>query len=255
MFLKFDLSEFVMKYTKLLKILYFVLSVGLILSFTACNRDTVETSTTIIQNEIIESNVFTDISESSNEDTKTVNIIEDYLTPIEKYSWERKYDAEFVMVHFCSALLVDFENPYDLKTVRQMFIDYEVSIHYIIDRDGTVYCYVPESRVAWHAGKGTWNNDEKYTNDMNQYAIGIEMLAIGSQRDMSQYLTKEEYEKIEPSLIGYTDSQYKSLNELIDYICKNNDIPKDKQHIIGHQEYKASKSDPGELFDWKRILN
>ena len=31
------------------------------------------------------------------------------------------------------------------------------------------------------------------------------------------------------------------------------DIPMDRDHIIGHQEYAIKKRDPGELFDWSWV--
>ena len=30
-------------------------------------------------------------------------------------------------------------------------------------------------------------------------------------------------------------------------------IPKNRSHVIGHDEYNPAKNDPGELFDWSRI--
>ena len=70
--------------------------------------------------------------------------------------------------------------------------------------------------MAWHAGKGVWQADEKYTNAMNQYAIGIEMVAIGSEEDMSIYLTEDEYNSLDESLIGYTETQYTALQGLVE---------------------------------------
>jgi N-acetyl-anhydromuramyl-L-alanine amidase AmpD len=129
-----------------------------------------------------------------------------------------------------------------------------VSIHYIIDRAGTVYCYIPEDRVAWHAGKGQWAGDEKYTDKMNFYAIGIELVGIGSAKDMSLYMTKENYNKLDKSLRGFTDAQYISLKALVEDICCRNGIPMDREHVIGHEDYSSRKKDPGELFDWDRLL-
>ncbi|MBQ5684611.1 MAG: N-acetylmuramoyl-L-alanine amidase, partial [Clostridia bacterium] len=62
-----------------------------------------------------------------------------------------------------------------------------VSVHYVIERDGTVHCYIPEERVAWHAGRGSFGGDAKYTNKMNLYAIGIELLAMGTEEEMSAF--------------------------------------------------------------------
>ena len=109
------------------------------------------------------------------------------------FSWEQQYPPEYVMIHFCSAVVNHRDDPYNMEYVRQTFIDADVSIHYILDRDGTVYCYVPEDRSAWHAGKGEWLGDEKYTNKMNLYSIGIEVVGIGSMEDMAPYLHKSEY--------------------------------------------------------------
>ncbi len=169
-------------------------------------------------------------------------------------SWARKYIPEYVMIHFCSAVVNHRKDPYNMEYVRQTFIDADVSIHYILDRDGTVYCYVSEDRAAWHAGKGTWLDDPKYTNKMNYYSIGIEVVGMGSYKDMSGYLTKKEYEALDPELLGFTDAQYTSLKALVEDICGRYDIPLDRDHVIGHQEYSPKKKDPGELFDWSRIV-
>lgn len=181
--------------------------------------------------------------------------IKDYLLPFEDFSRERKHNPEFVMIHFTSAVVLSKEDPYDLEKIRGVFVDYKVSVHYLIDRDGTVYCYIPEDLVAYHAGSGTWAEDPKYTNLLNDYAIGIEIAAIGSQNDMKQYMSAREYGKLDPRVIGYTDAQYTSLKALVEDICSRNQIPMDRQHIIGHQEYSPAKTDPGELLDWDRLLS
>ena len=45
-----------------------------------------------------------------------------------------------------------------------------VSAHYTIDEDGTVYAHVPEARRAWHAGESCWAG----VTDINAHSIGIE---------------------------------------------------------------------------------
>lgn len=180
--------------------------------------------------------------------------IEDYLLPLETYSDERLYPPEMVMIHFCSAVKIDEDDPYNMDLVRSTFIDYEVSTHYIIERDGTIRCYIPEDRVAWHAGKGKWALDERFNNAMNQYAIGIEMVAMGSKKDMSIYLSGKEYDALDQSLMGFTQEQYIALRALVNDLCQRYDIPLDRAHIIGHDEYAKSKRDPGELFDWSQIV-
>ena len=67
-------------------------------------------------------------------------------------------------------------------------------------------------------------------------------------------MTKKEYNALDKSLLGFTDDQYRSLKVLVEDICQRNDIPLDRQHVIGHEEYNPAKNDPGELFDWSRII-
>ena len=179
----------------------------------------------------------------------------EFLEPIEDFSWEREFAPEYVVIHFTSAVVLSKEDPYNMETVRNIFVDGGISINYIIDRDGEIYCYMPETRAAWHAGKGYFGGDERLTNAMNKYSIGIEVLAIGSENDMAQYLEKDEYVVLDKSFIGYTDAQYESLSLLVRDICSRNEIPFERTHVIGHEEYSLHKSDPGELFDWSRILN
>ena len=180
--------------------------------------------------------------------------IEYFLGEITDYSWEQEFPPEYVMIHFCSAVVNHRDDPYNHEYVRQTFTDAGVSIHYIIDREGQIFCYIPEDRSAWHAGYGTWLNDEKYTNKMNKYSIGIELMGMGTYEEMSGYLHKWEYNKIPKEHLGYTDAQYVSLKALVEDICQRHDIPLDKDHIIGHEEFSPKKNDPGDLFDWSRII-
>ena len=62
------------------------------------------------------------------------------------------------------------------------------------------------------------------------------------------------YQQLPSSVIGYTDAQYEALKTLVSDICERNGIPMDRQHVIGHEEYSSNKTDPGELFDWDRLL-
>lgn len=179
----------------------------------------------------------------------------DLLLPLENYSWEREYEAEYIVLHFVSDVVNSKSNPHNLQNVKKIFEDTNVSSNYIIDRDGNIVCFIPEDRAAWHAGAGTYGCDEKYTNKMNKYSIGIELLAIGSKNDMSTYISHAEYESLAKEHIGFTDSQYDSLKLLLEDICQRNGIPFERSRIIGHDEYNPDKRDPGELFDWDRLFS
>ncbi len=183
------------------------------------------------------------------------NATENFLLPFEDYSWEREYSVEFVMLHFSSAVVEHPDDPYNMGYIRETFVQYKISTHYIIDREGNVECYIPENRAAWHAGKGTWLDDEKYTNKMNYYAIGIELAGMGSAEDMSIYMTKDEYDALPDSYKCFTDAQYDALKLLVADICQRNSLPMDRQHVIGHSDFSPHKVDPGQLFDWDRLLS
>ena len=127
----------------------------------------------------------------------------------DEYSSQREEEISFVMLHFSSNVVANPTNPYDAQKVIDTFLNYGVSAHYLIDRDGTVYHLVDESTATWHAGKGTWDNNEKYTDRMNHYSIGIEILGIGSYEDMSQYLTKEQYNLIKKRTLAIRTSSMK----------------------------------------------
>ena len=178
----------------------------------------------------------------------------DFMLPFESYSWEREYPVEYVVLHFTSNVVADKSTPYSIEAVKKIFEDTSVSINYIIDRDGSILCFIPENYAAWHAGAGTFADDEKYTNKMNKYSIGIEMLAIGSYNDMQFYLTQDEYNSLDKSLIGFSDEQYTALKNLVKDVCERNNIPFDRMHVIGHDEYNPNKNDPGELFDWDKLF-
>ncbi|ASW43318.1 N-acetylmuramoyl-L-alanine amidase [Clostridium isatidis] len=180
--------------------------------------------------------------------------INDMFLPNEN-SRPREKEITHVMIHFMSNVSINYKDPYNIYDIYDIFLDYGVSAHYVIGRYGEIYSMVPEDRVAYHAGQGSLEGFPDYENKMNDYSIGIELLAIGTKEEMLPMISAEQYDLVDQSLIGYTDAQYNSLNLLIENILKDNpSIIKDRKHFIGHDEYsKGVKTDPGSLFDWKRI--
>jgi len=187
--------------------------------------------------------------------------VEPYETPIIKTdvfadlaSSERHGEVTHVVLHFMSNVIENRINPYILTDIERIFRSYGVSAHYIIDRDGTIYLAVPESRTAFHAGAGTLADFPEYENNLNQHSIGIELLGIGTQEEMTLYLTTSEYDALDPALIGFTDEQYDALNWLLhDILDRHPAIKPNRAHIIGHSEYAPGKIDPGALFEWERL--
>ncbi|MFV8830189.1 N-acetylmuramoyl-L-alanine amidase [Alkalihalobacterium sp. APHAB7] len=178
----------------------------------------------------------------------------DYLLPLEN-SKPRTEAITHVMVHFISNAARNPEDPYNTNDIYSIFEEYGVSAHYMIGRDGTVFRLVSEDRVAYHAGAGELEGYPDYKDSLNEFSIGIELLAIGTREEMFPAIPVRVYNVIDPRLVGYTDEQYESLNVLLDDIFQRNpSIIRDRNHVIGHDEYAPGrKADPGSLFDWSKL--
>ncbi len=108
----------------------------------------------------------------------------------------------------------------------------EVSAHYCIDEDGSLYRLVPEARRAWHAGVAHWAG----ATNINARSIGIELVNPGHE-------------------FGYRpfpEPQMRRLIALARDILARHPIPPGR--VLGHSDVApARKEDPGELFDWARL--
>lgn len=164
--------------------------------------------------------------------------------------------VDIILLHFISNVVEKPEDPYVLKDVLQLFHDYEVSAHYLIDRQGRIFQLVEEERMARHAGKGQLPAYPKRRDRLNHSSIGIELMGIGSGSDMRHYLQQEEYARLNPAWIGFTAEQYQSLAVLIQDLCaRYSALSPDRRHIFGHDEYAPQRrTDPGELFSWNHLM-
>ena len=181
--------------------------------------------------------------------------IVDRPLPLKNSRPRKEGTVDTILIHFSSDVVARPESPYDPERVAQIYERYGVSAHYLIDREGRIIRLVDESRTAFHAGKGAVPGKPERTNNLNEYSIGIEILGMGTYEEMKIFMSKEKYDQLDPKLIGYTESQYQSVKALIDELIKRHPaIKKDRQHIIGHDEYAPGrKTDPGKLFDWSKV--
>lgn len=200
-----------------------------------------------------------DSAENASEWTVSSLAVRRFMEPLVQNAWVRpegvKGDIRYVMLHFSSDVLENPDSPYDLERMIRIYTDSGASVHYVIDREGKIWCLIPEDLVSWHAGEGSWKDDPELKDRMSFHSIGIELLAIGSEKDMARYLKPEEYGTIPKEYIGYTEAQYASLKKLLEELCERYKLPADREHIIGHEEYAPDrKNDPGELFDWSKAM-
>jgi len=108
----------------------------------------------------------------------------------------------------------------------------QVSSHYVVEEDGTVFRLVPEDRRAWHAGVSCWRGQR----DVNSRSIGIEIVNPGHE-------------------FGYRpfpEAQMAAVVDLCRDVLSRHPIP--PGNVVGHSDVApARKDDPGELFDWPRL--
>lgn len=104
----------------------------------------------------------------------------------------------------------------------------QVSAHYVICRNGTVYHMLNDYLRAWHAGVAKWGNE----TDINSSSIGIEIDNNGTE--------------------PFSEAQLNTLVGLLASLKKAYNIP--AANFIGHSDIAPGrKIDPGILFPWKRL--
>ncbi|GAA3015617.1 N-acetylmuramoyl-L-alanine amidase [Streptosporangium longisporum] len=103
-----------------------------------------------------------------------------------------------------------------------------VSAHYVVrSSDGQITQTVRDRDVAWHAGNWSYNTR----------SIGIE------------------HEGFVSDASWFTDAMYRASAALTRAVCDRYGIPKDRAHIIGHNQVPgATHSDPGSKWDWARYM-
>lgn len=163
-----------------------------------------------------------------------------------------KHDLEYIMLHAISDAVANPTKPYQLDRIANIFQEYSVESHYVIDRLGAIYQFVHDDQIAHHAGVGSWDNNPKLTNNMNRYSIGIELLGIGTKDEMEEVIGATANNKIKAKDRGFTLKQNESLLLLLQHLQKQYDIP--SENIISHKAYDPKRKwDPGVLFTWPAL--
>lgn len=106
--------------------------------------------------------------------------------------------------------------------------EFEVSAHYLIARDGTLFQLVEEDKRAWHAGGGNWRG----RGDVNSRSIGVELDNRGNEPFSAPLMA--------------------TLEALLPGIMARWGIA--PEGIIAHSDMAPTrKFDPGRRFDWARL--
>ncbi len=108
----------------------------------------------------------------------------------------------------------------------------QVSSHYLVDEDGTVWRLVDEARRAWHAGVSFWRGETA----LNARSVGVEIVNPGHEHGYRPF----------PA------AQMRAVVELCEGIVAG--PPKDPRARGGASDIAPDrKEDPGELFDWRML--
>lgn len=108
----------------------------------------------------------------------------------------------------------------------------KVSSHYLVDEDGTVWRLVPELDRAFHAGISCWQGGQ----DLNYVSIGVEIVNPGHEWGYR----------------AFPEVQMAAVETLCREVLSRHRIP--PYRVVGHSDIAPDrKSDPGELFDWRRL--
>ena len=107
----------------------------------------------------------------------------------------------------------------------------QVSAHYVIDRDGTIYRCVADELRAWHAGSSEFEG----RRDVNDFSLGIELVGFATGT--------------------YTDAQIDALVEFCVDLCLRYPAIT-VARIVGHSDIAlppGRKTDPGPHFPWDEM--
>jgi len=108
----------------------------------------------------------------------------------------------------------------------------EVSAHYLVEEDGTVWQLVDEARRAWHAGRAFWAG----ATNINDRSIGIELANPGHEYGYR----------------SFPEPQLAALETLCRAVLARHPIAPER--VLGHSDIAPErKTDPGELFPWERL--
>jgi len=167
-----------------------------------------------------------------------MDIIKTHL-PENCYSKNSMKKIMGAVIHYISAVNVLPEDPFNMEAILNIFKEYKLSAHFLIDRDGTPMELVPLPMTAWHAGRSMMNGRTR----CNNFTVGIEL--VGGK----------DFE--------YTPEQIATCKHLLADLMTEYRFPVDS--IQGHNAVRSAwnrtfpakrasvKRDPGMHFPWPEV--
>ena len=150
-----------------------------------------------------------------------------------------KIEPRIILLHWTAEMSFDKSfarlNPERLLSDRKDIVKasaLNVSAHYMVDRDGSIYRLMPDNIMARHV------------IGLNYSAIGIEN--IGGNRNKSQDLTKAQL-RSNIALVKYLKNKYPKIEYLIGHY-EYRQMGKTPLWLELDKGYRTIKSDPGKKF-------
>lgn len=120
-------------------------------------------------------------------------------------------------------------DEYDIDLIINQFKAYNVSSHYAIGRDGTIYQLVKERNIAFQAGRSCLPDGR---TGVNSCSVGIELITTNDSIDAP------------------TECQLNSLEKLVKKIKTRNKI----KYVLRHSDISPGrKTDPWNM-NWEEFL-
>jgi len=160
--------------------------------------------------------------EAAREEVAKLNITENLVSWGFQEAENRKIDTVVIHTSYDSI----GPAPYDVDGLIKEYKSYQVSPHYLIDRNGVIYKLVEEKNIAYQAGKSQMPDGRQ---DVNDFSIGIEIMNTKAGQ--------------------ITDDQYQALNDLIKDIKSRYEI----KYILGHNQIASDRKDDPWNLDWGKV--
>lgn len=171
------------------------------------------------------------------------------------YSRGKTLQPDYIIIHYTAGSSADASIRWLCNSQAN------ASAHIVIGRDGEITQLVNFNKVAWHAGRSSW--DDK--NYLNSYSIGIELDNAGVLRkqgdqwvtwfgkaiDESEVMVATHKNRSEEAgWHTYTSAQIEACRELCSALCAKYPI----KEILGHDDIAPQrKTDPGPAFPLSNI--
>lgn len=123
------------------------------------------------------------------------------------------------------------ELPAEEHSYYQSMAHLTVSAHFLIERTGMLFQFVPTHLRAWHAGDSVCLGRPK----VNDFSIGIELEGLDTDEN------------------GFTQAQYDCLNRLKSVLERSYPSISSTNYFAHSDIAPGRKPDPGSFFDWNKL--